>query len=70
MLTPQQARERWRGAVAPLVAPFGDESSVDLGAPFGEDGSVVLVTRFGVGFARLLAGVMNPAMAASRSRQG
>jgi hypothetical protein len=70
VLTPQQARERWRGAVAPLVTQFGDKGSVDLGAPFGEDGSVVLVTRFGAGFARLLAEVMNPATAASGSRQG
>lgn len=32
MLTPQQARERWRGVVAPLVTPFAEDGAVDLEA--------------------------------------
>ncbi len=32
MLTPQEARARWRGVVAPLVTPFAADQSVDLGA--------------------------------------
>ena len=32
MLTPQEARQRWRGVVAPIVTPFADDLSVDLGA--------------------------------------
>lgn len=32
MLTPEEARERWHGVVAPLVTPFGADGSVDLGA--------------------------------------
>jgi len=32
VLTPAQARRRWRGVVAPLVTPFADDLSVDLPA--------------------------------------
>ncbi len=32
MLTPREARRRWRGVVAPIVTPFADDLSVDLEA--------------------------------------
>ena len=32
MLTPAEARRRWRGVVAPIVTPFADDLSVDLPA--------------------------------------
>ena len=32
MLTPAEARRRWRGVVAPLITPFADDLSVDLSA--------------------------------------
>ena len=32
MLTPAEARRRWRGVVAPLITPFAYDLSVDLPA--------------------------------------
>src|SRR5690348_899472 len=30
MITPEEARARWRGVVAPLVTPFAADGSLDL----------------------------------------